>query len=134
MRREHSEKRPGIEWKVADVFGMPEIESSSFDMVVDKAVIDSVLFRQPTNQRKALGETALHEIGRVLRDGGVYFVVTPRKRFRVMMPGLEKWCWIAKKTITVGHQDELVIIRSQFQAFSAERKHVFIQAFRKPMM
>ena len=129
MRRENSRTRPGIVWQVADIFNMPQIPSHSFDIVVDKAVIDSVLFRQPSNQRESLGSAALREIERVLVDSGVYFVVTPRKRFRSMLPGLQQWERLIHESID---DDHLVVVRSESQALSSERKTVWVQAFRKP--
>jgi SAM-dependent methyltransferase len=129
MRAKEAARRPRITWAVADIFGMPHIPTGAFDVVLDKATLDSVLFRQPASQRKSLGAVAVAEIGRVLRPGGVYFVVTPRKRFRAAVPELKRWSRVVNESVTA---DDLVVVRGT-GTVSLERTTVHLMAFVNPV-
>ncbi|KAK1278916.1 hypothetical protein QJS04_geneDACA015828 [Acorus gramineus] len=56
-----------------DVRDMSEFESESFDAVVDKGTLDSLMCGHDSQQNSF---KMLEEVGRVLKDGGVYILIT----------------------------------------------------------
>lgn len=62
--------------------------NSSFDnqndVILDKGCLDTFLFRSEHQEREHLVETLLDNVHRWLRDGGIYVVLTPRSRVRLL--------------------------------------------------
>ena len=73
MEEEYKEKCPNMNFKVLDVRSMPEVESDSYDWVIDKGTLDTVLcgFASGVNSKETLAE-----INRVLVNGGVYICIS----------------------------------------------------------
>lgn len=71
--QEKYQNRPQLKYIEMDVKSMNEFESGSFDAVIDKGTLDSILCG--TNSRQNATQM-LEEIGRVLKDKGVYIVIT----------------------------------------------------------
>ena len=62
-----------MKWKVMDVTDMHELANGSFDIVLDKSVIDTLLCGDDSFINLA---SMLKECQRVLKVGGVYFSVS----------------------------------------------------------
>jgi SAM-dependent methyltransferase len=92
QEREDSEqrRRPGLEYLVADANDLPAAFGFTsdgdgrllFDVVVDKGCADTFQFRAKTNESDALLRRLFRSVHAVLRPGGVYLVVTPRKKVK----------------------------------------------------
>ena len=63
--------RPSLKFRVMDATKMAGLEDSTFDVVMDKCLLDAVLCGEDST-RKAL--KMLREVGRVLRAGGIYLM------------------------------------------------------------
>jgi len=72
MRARNAELRPAMHWHVADARDMAEFRSQSFDLVFDKSTLDAVAAMKSHVDTIKL----LAEVSRVLKDGGVYFLVS----------------------------------------------------------
>jgi RNase P protein component len=81
MQNLHKDKTE-ILWKIADVTHLSAMfEPQSFDVVFDKGVADSLLFRNSARRgAKQLLNQVHTEIVRVLAPGGHYIVVSPRQK------------------------------------------------------
>ncbi|KAB2625116.1 methyltransferase-like protein 13 [Pyrus ussuriensis x Pyrus communis] len=85
--------RPQLKYLQMDVRDMSAFETASFDAVVDKGTLDSLLCG--SNSRQNATEM-LEEVWRVLKDKGVYFLVTygaPLYRLRLLR---ESSSWMIK--------------------------------------
>ena len=102
--------RPACKFAVADVRSMPQFPDTSFQSVIDKGTLDSLLCG-PSSFTEA--HDALAEVDRVLRPGGSFLVVTygmPKERLRhlqehdweiqtytiekrCVQPPVPMWCW-----------------------------------------
>lgn len=135
MMQQQQQTAAAVEFAVADIFSMPQVPSGAFDAVVDKATLDSVLFRQPSYARRSLATIAFAEIGRVLRpDTGVYFVVTPRMRFKLFVPGLPRWRRVLFQAVSPADGQGLTIIHRQDGGGQPDRRGVvYVHAFRPPL-
>lgn len=60
-----------------------------FDVVVDKGCADTFQFRGKTNESDELLRQLFHSVYAVLRPGGAYLVVTPRRKVK----HLRSWGW-----------------------------------------
>lgn len=72
MEESHKELK-GVNWKVMDVLDMKEIPDATYDAVVDKATLDSILCGENSSANAA---KMLTGISRVLKSVGVYFCVS----------------------------------------------------------
>jgi len=72
MRARNVGSRPEMHWHVADARDMAEFRSGSFDLVFDKSTLDAVTAMKSHVDTSKL----LAEVSRVLRVGGIYFLVT----------------------------------------------------------
>ena len=73
MKQKHSKKRPEMLWEWLDVSDMHTFETDVFDLVIDKACIDSLFCRFDYLIKVAL---MLKEVQRVLKPGCHYFCVS----------------------------------------------------------
>eukprot|EP00879_Flechtneria_rotunda_P016998 GHRR01017795.1.p1 GENE.GHRR01017795.1~~GHRR01017795.1.p1 ORF type:complete len:228 (+),score=50.43 GHRR01017795.1:1093-1776(+) len=64
---------PQLTYRVGDARSMPEFQGASFDSIVDKGTLDAILCGQQAREN-ATG--MLSECYRVLRPGGVLFIIT----------------------------------------------------------
>ncbi|WOK96065.1 methyltransferase-like protein 13 [Canna indica] len=72
MQKKYSDK-PGLKYVKMDVRDMRSFESRSFDAVIDKGTLDSLMCGQNATENATM---MLQEIGRVLKDKGVYILIT----------------------------------------------------------
>lgn len=72
MEEAHKDLR-GVNWKVMDVLDMKDIPDATYDAVVDKGTLDSLLCgeRSSANASKMMAG-----VSRVLKSVGVYFCVS----------------------------------------------------------
>ncbi|KAF9619034.1 hypothetical protein IFM89_004378 [Coptis chinensis] len=68
-----SRDRPQLTYIKMDVRDMNQFESSSFDAVIDKGTLDSLMCGSNSQQNAV---AMLEEVGRVLKHGGVYILIT----------------------------------------------------------
>lgn len=129
MREETQEEFPGIKWEVADIFSMPNIPNGHFDVVLDKAVLDSVLFRQPSKIRPKIGKVALVEISRVLKVTGIYFIVSPRRKISSDLPAIKEWTRIEFVSMDQEGNDHISVVSGKCTDF---RENIYVQVFKKP--
>lgn len=129
MREETQGEFPGIKWEVADIFSMPNIPSGHFDVVLDKAVLDSVLFRQPSKIRPKIGKVALAEISRVLKVTGIYFIVSPRRKISSDLPAIKEWTRIEFVSMDQEGSDHISVVSGKCTDF---RENIYVQVFKNP--
>ncbi|CAM8996417.1 unnamed protein product [Rhodiola kirilowii] len=72
MQRKHS-GCPQLKYMQMDVRDMSAFQSRSFDAVCDKGTLDSILCGNNSQENAA---RMLHEVERVLKDNGVYLLIT----------------------------------------------------------
>eukprot|EP00727_Mastigamoeba_balamuthi_P000144 m51a1_g10126 hypothetical protein (375) ;mRNA; f:83102-84335 len=129
MRARHAEQRPEMQWAVADVFALSrDLPGRRFDAVVDKAALDSVLFRHPANLRFRLADVAFAEVANVLAPGGVYFCVSPRRRPARDFGALREWR--LEKSALLQAPERGFRTVSSLSTPGTERK-VYVHVFRK---
>uniref|UniRef100_A0A5B7BKG8 Methyltransferase type 11 domain-containing protein n=1 Tax=Davidia involucrata TaxID=16924 RepID=A0A5B7BKG8_DAVIN len=83
MRKKYS-NRPQLKYIKMDVRDMSAFQTGSFDGIVDKGTLDSLLCGHDSHQNAA---KMLEEVGRVLKDKGVYILITygaPIYRLRLL--------------------------------------------------
>jgi ubiquinone/menaquinone biosynthesis C-methylase UbiE len=71
--RERNAEKTGMIWQVGGVTNMPEFESNSFDVLIDKSTIDALLCAENSYVMTA---KMLKEAQRVLKVGGHYIAVS----------------------------------------------------------
>ncbi|KAK8952274.1 hypothetical protein KSP39_PZI004683 [Platanthera zijinensis] len=82
--RQKCEDKPELKYITMDVRDMSAFESSSFDAVIDKGTLDSLMCGQNAHDNAT---KMLDEIGRVLKNNGVYILITygdPNYRMRLL--------------------------------------------------
>ncbi|GLT60244.1 hypothetical protein SLA2020_330170 [Shorea laevis] len=67
------QSRPQLKYVEMDVRDMGAFEAGSFDAVIDKGTLDSILCG---NNCRENATRMLEEVGRVLKDNGVYILIT----------------------------------------------------------
>ncbi|XP_030539835.1 EEF1A lysine methyltransferase 4 [Rhodamnia argentea] len=72
MQKKYS-NRPQLKYMKMDVREMSGFDSCSFNAVIDKGTLDSLLCAHNSRQNAA---KMLEEIGRVLKDKGIYILIT----------------------------------------------------------
>ncbi len=70
---ERNSDKSGMVWQVGDVTNMPEFESNTFDVLIDKSTIDALLCAENSYVMTA---KMLREAQRVLKVGGYYIAVS----------------------------------------------------------
>lgn len=83
MQKKYHDK-PGLKYIQMDVRDMSDFASSSFDAVVDKGTLDSLMCGHNSQQHAT---KMLEEVGRILKDNGVYILITygdPSYRLRLL--------------------------------------------------
>mmetsp|Transcript_5263 Transcript_5263/g.4449 ORF Transcript_5263/g.4449 Transcript_5263/m.4449 type:complete len:225 (-) Transcript_5263:84-758(-) len=73
MQEKYKDKGPNFQYRQMDITQMGDFEKSSFDCVVDKGTLDSVLCGEGSVTR---AHKALSEINRVLTSKGVYICIS----------------------------------------------------------
>ena len=73
MKERCGEKYPKMEWKVMDVLDMSEIESGTFNTVLDKGTFDCIVCGDNSVPN---AQKMMNEIFRVLAPGGHYMCVS----------------------------------------------------------
>lgn len=92
MQKKYS-NRPQLKYIKMDVRDMSAFNTSSFDAVFDKGTLDSLLCGNNSRQNAC---KMLQEVGRVLKDKGVYILITygaPVYRLRLLR---ESFLWTIK--------------------------------------
>ncbi|XP_057959009.1 uncharacterized protein LOC131151684 [Malania oleifera] len=92
MQKKYSD-RPELKYFEMDVRDMNAFQAGSFDAIVDKGTMDSLLCGNNSQQNAA---KMLQEVGRVLKDKGVYILITygaPIYRLRLLR---ETCLWTTK--------------------------------------
>ncbi|KAL0907290.1 hypothetical protein M5K25_021690 [Dendrobium thyrsiflorum] len=72
MQKKHEDK-PELKYIKMDVRDMSAFESSSFDAIIDKGTLDSLMCGQNAHHNTL---KMLQEVGRILKDNGVYILIT----------------------------------------------------------
>jgi ubiquinone/menaquinone biosynthesis C-methylase UbiE len=72
MKEEYSTNMPEMQWQKMDLRDL-EFEEGTFDVVVDKATLDSILCGDGSSSSC---DRYMTEVSRVLKPGGVFIVVT----------------------------------------------------------
>ncbi|KNA05806.1 hypothetical protein SOVF_186910 isoform B [Spinacia oleracea] len=72
MQKKHS-NHPQLKYFTMDVREMGTLETGSFDAVIDKGTLDTILCGNDSKQNSS---SMLAEVGRVLKDKGVYILIT----------------------------------------------------------
>ncbi|KAL5781896.1 hypothetical protein ACOSP7_006925 [Xanthoceras sorbifolium] len=72
MKTKYSD-RPQLKYSIMDARKMDDFQSSSFDVVIDKGTLDSILCGNNSRQNAT---QMLKEVWRVLKDQGVYILIT----------------------------------------------------------
>ncbi|PKA54711.1 hypothetical protein AXF42_Ash000546 [Apostasia shenzhenica] len=72
MQKKYHDK-PELKYIKMDVRYMNAFESRSFDAVIDKGTLDSLMCGQNAQQNAKM---MLEEVGRILKDNGVYILIT----------------------------------------------------------
>nr|QTZ19567.1 methyltransferase 13 [Bixa orellana] len=72
MQNKYSD-RPQLKYIKMDARNMSEFQTGSFDAVIDKGTLDSILCGNNSRQHAT---QMLKEVGRVLKDNGVYILIT----------------------------------------------------------
>jgi SAM-dependent methyltransferase len=82
MRTEHQIKRPEMVWAMGDATRMQDtMLDASFDVILDKGVSDTILFRHNQKEGKFFIQELYNEVYRVLKPDGKYLVFSPRRKF-----------------------------------------------------
>ncbi|XP_010024858.3 EEF1A lysine methyltransferase 4 [Eucalyptus grandis] len=106
MQKKYS-NRPQLKYMKMDVREMSSFDSHSFNAVIDKGTLDSLLCGHNSRQNAA---KMLEEVGRVLKDKGVYILITygaPTYRLNLLK---EMGSWTIKLHVIeklVGKSDHL---------------------------
>ncbi|GKV06856.1 hypothetical protein SLEP1_g18679 [Rubroshorea leprosula] len=77
------QSRPQLKYVEMDVRDMGTFEAGSFDAVIDKGTLDSILCG---NNSRGNATRMLEEVGRVLKDNGVYILVLIILSISLTMP------------------------------------------------
>ena len=72
---------PHIDWRIADCLNMPEFEDSSFDYVLDKSLIDTMMCY---DDGSATTQKLFKEMHRVLKPGGRLIQISLHKEHEVI--------------------------------------------------
>ncbi|XP_052164902.1 uncharacterized protein LOC127781880 [Oryza glaberrima] len=89
MKKKYRDK-PHLKYMKMDVRNMAEFESGSFDAVIDKGTLDSIMCGQNSQENAS---QMLEEVNRILKDKGVYILITygdPSYRLR-LLKDLQLW-------------------------------------------
>ncbi|KAJ4866066.1 S-adenosyl-L-methionine-dependent methyltransferases superfamily protein [Raphanus sativus] len=90
MNKKHSD-RPQLKYLKMDVRDMKAFEDASFDAVIDKGTLDSILCGSNSRQHST---QMIEEVWRVLKDKGVYILITygaPNYRLRLFKESSRSW-------------------------------------------
>ncbi|KAF2877441.1 S-adenosyl-L-methionine-dependent methyltransferase [Massariosphaeria phaeospora] len=82
MKSRHVDDAQSVEWRVADVRDMSEIETKSIDVAFDKGTLDAMIYGSPWSPPDEVMENSgkyINEVLRVLKDDGVFLYVTYRQ-------------------------------------------------------
>uniref|UniRef100_A0ACD5ZSM8 Uncharacterized protein n=1 Tax=Avena sativa TaxID=4498 RepID=A0ACD5ZSM8_AVESA len=71
MKKKYHDK-PQLKYIKMDVKNMSDFESGSFDAVIDKGTLDSIMCGQNSQEHATM---MLEEVYRILKDNGVYIMV-----------------------------------------------------------
>ena len=115
MRKKYVASHPSLQWIVADVRDMKEIEDDTFDVVIDKACLDALVCDEgdpwsPNEQTKKDVEATVCSVVRVLkRQGNATFISIgfqqPHFRKRYLLSDSGKYGWeknVETFTINIG--------------------------------
>lgn len=75
--------RSGLSFRCMDALNL-SFADESFDMVIDKGLLDTLQFRRKYKENRPQRERLLREVHRVLRPGGVYLIITPKARIQFL--------------------------------------------------
>ncbi|PUZ52283.1 hypothetical protein GQ55_6G257800 [Panicum hallii var. hallii] len=81
---------PRLKYMKMDVKDMSDFESGSFDAVIDKGTLDSIMCGQNSQENAT---KMLEEVNRILKEKGVYMLITygdPSYRLR-LLKDMENW-------------------------------------------
>jgi ubiquinone/menaquinone biosynthesis C-methylase UbiE len=70
---------PNLKWVVGNLTNL-QFEKEKFDVVLDKGVLDSILFRNKEKDSAMIGPVIISEVMRVLKENGKFVVITMRKK------------------------------------------------------
>jgi hypothetical protein len=108
MRSLHSSLRPQMEWLIADCTNMftptTNLQRHSFDVIIDKATMDTLLFRHKTIDGISLIHKMLHQVYSLLAENGIYIWITSRKRFSYLVNKQYPW-QIYHRCLQIGAQN-----------------------------
>lgn len=73
MRQREGLRRPKMKWEVADCTDLSQFTDNSFDVVIDKTMLDALCC---SSEAIDLVPKMLKEVRRVLADGGAYIIIS----------------------------------------------------------
>ncbi|KAL6646203.1 hypothetical protein ACP70R_017811 [Stipagrostis hirtigluma subsp. patula] len=89
MKKKYHDK-PQLKYMKMDVKNMSDFESGSFDAVIDKGTLDSIMCGQNSQENAT---QMLDEVNRILKEKGVYILITygdPSYRLR-LLKDMQNW-------------------------------------------
>ena len=93
-QQRESVRLPHLSYAVADVTEGPAFPDCSFDLILDKACLDTILFR--TRHRRTgpneLVSLVLGNLDRWLKPNGVYLSISPRRKMKELRD-FEHWAY-----------------------------------------
>jgi len=107
--RERHKTLDGMTWAVMDIRDMSRLDSESFDVVIEKGTLDSLLVDEKdswhvSEEAESMIDTILSEVSRVLRPGGRFISVTfAQPHFRIPMLALERLNWDVRTDVLGSH-------------------------------
>lgn len=111
MKHMHSEARPEMEWRVMDMTDLSELGAETFDLVFDKAAMDTLLTNEgdvwcPLPSSVGAARAMCQHISRVLKPGGHFAqvsLVQPHFRSKYL---LGQHCSTRPLSTTANYSDE----------------------------
>jgi EEF1A lysine methyltransferase 4 len=88
-------QHPSIKWEVMDIRS-PTFPASSFDVCIDKAALDAMLYgslRDPEPEVAENVRRSVDEVARVLKPGGLWLYITWRQPHFIRPPIRREGVW-----------------------------------------
>jgi len=90
--------RPRLRFVCADATDLSAFGDASVAVVIEKSLSDSMHLRGKTKESKSLVTKFFEEVARVLRPGGMFIVLTPKARVRLVR-GVCRWSDVGRELL-----------------------------------